>query len=257
MSWQEIDAEVKLWLKQARAEILANLNSNLEITTKSGPNDLVTNMDKQIEAFYVAKIKEKFAGSRILGEESCKQEGLLTFPGLFWVIDPIDGTMNFIKEQENFASMIAIYKQGKPYLAYIYDIVKDRLLWGGPAVGAVYCNQTQIELKKNPALKDGLVAISCPMILDNYHNVLEVIKHSSGCRMVGSAGIEFINILLGKHCAYLSYLRPWDFLPGKILGETLGLSVKTIDDKEVNVVSSSVVLVATEMAQAEIIKITN
>ena len=67
----------------------------------------------------------------------------------------------------------------------------------------------------------------------------------------------FINLILGKHCAYLSYLRPWDFLPGKILGETLGLSVKTIDDEKVDVVSSSVVLVATKSAHTEIIELVN
>lgn len=257
MSWQAIDNEVKSWLKQARKLILTKMDSDLQVSTKSGPNDLVTNLDKQVEQFYISQIKQKFKHSRILGEESCKEEGLLSFDGLFWVIDPIDGTMNFVKEKENFASMIAIYKQGKPYMSYIYDVMKDRLVWGGPALGAVYCNQTQLPAPKQHALKDGLVAISCPMVLANYRNVVEVIKASSGCRMVGSAGIEFINLILGKHCAYLSYLRPWDFLPGKILGETLGLSVKTIDDEKVDVVSSSVVLVATKSAHTRIIELVN
>ena len=228
------------------------IDQRSEISSKA-ENDYVTSADKECERLIISSILDRFPDDGIYGEET----GAHGSAEARWIIDPIDGTMNFVKEKENFASMIAIYKQGKPYMAYIYDVMKDRLVWGGPALGAVYCNQTQLPAPKQHALKDGLVAISCPMVLANYRNVVEVIKASSGCRMVGSAGIEFINLILGKHCAYLSYLRPWDFLPGKILGETLGLSVKTIDDEKVDVVSSSVVLVATKSAHTEIIELVN
>ena len=83
MSWQAIDNEVKSWLKQARELILTKMDSDLQVSTKSGPNDLVTNLDKQVEQFYISQIKQKFKHSRILGEESCKEEGLLSFDGLF------------------------------------------------------------------------------------------------------------------------------------------------------------------------------
>lgn len=256
-AWKEIDQHVKVWMNYARKLILAQIKTDVQVSTKSGPNDLVTNVDKEIEEYYVKQIKLFFPNSLILGEEGHKDSGMLKHQGYFWVIDPIDGTMNFVKEQENFASMIAIYYNGKPLLGYIYDVMKDKLFWGGPACQAVYCNNEKLNSPANLSLKDGLFGASCPMVLRNYRGINEVISKSSGARIVGSAGIEFINVMSGKLCAYLSFLRPWDYLPGKILAETLGLIVKTIDGEPVNVLSSTDVLVATDNAQSEIFKIIN
>ena len=84
------------------------------------------------------------------------------------------------------------------------------------------------------------------MLLSNYRNVQSAAKKSLGVRIYGSSGIE-----------YLSHLRPWDYAAGKILAETLGLVVKTIDEESLDMLSSSDVLVATKNAHQGIIKLMN
>lgn len=82
-------------------------------------------------------------------------------------------------------------------------------------------------------------------------------EKSLGVRIYGSSGIEFIHVLTGKNVSYLSHLRPWDYAAGKILAETLGLVVKTIDEESLDMLSSSDVLVATKNAHQGIIKLMN
>ena len=90
------------------------------------------------------------------------------------------------------------------------------------------------------------------MLLNNYCNLQEVARNAAGTRIYGSAGIEYIHVLTGKCIAYVSHLRPWDYAPGQILAQSIGLVVKTIDGKAVNMLSSTDVLVATKNAQQEI-----
>ncbi|GAW63807.1 myo-inositol-1(or 4)-monophosphatase [Ligilactobacillus acidipiscis DSM 15836] len=247
---KEIYRQVTKWFHEARNRILEGRARGLDVQNKTSRLDLVTNIDKEIERFFREKINENFSDSAILGEEGNKAD-FKSSKGLFWVIDPIDGTMNFVKQAADFASMIAIYQDQKPLLGFIYDVIHDRLYWGGPGIG-VYCNKEQLPAPKNIQLKDGLLGVNGPMMLTNYHNLQEVIRKSAGARIYGSAGIEFIHVLTGQCVGYLSHLRPWDYAAGSILAESLNLSVKTIDGKLLDVVSSEDVLVATKNAYIEI-----
>lgn len=248
--WQLIDREVKSWLKEARQQIMLQMQQDFKVTTKTSCTDLVTAVDVSIEQFYTKQIKHCFPTAEILGEE-CQQACLKTKQGLLWIIDPIDGTMNFVKQGKDFASMLAVYEDGQPKLGYILDVVADKLYWGGPECG-VFCNEKQLKTPPNQTLAAGLVGISCPMLLNNYKNLVEVAKQSSGVRIYGSAGIQYIHVLTGKCVAYVSHLCPWDFAAGKILAQTLGLDVKTIDGKAIDMLSSTDVLVATKNAQRKI-----
>lgn len=134
MEWQVIDEKIKRWMFEAREMILASFNTKLDINTKSNRNDLVTNMDKKIEKFYIDHIHESFSNAKIMGEES-EKDALQDADGLFFVIDPIDGTMNFVKQQDNFASMIAVYQNHRPILGYILDVRNNELYWGGKSIG--------------------------------------------------------------------------------------------------------------------------
>ncbi len=247
---QQIHQEVKQWFRQVRPQILEGREKGLDIENKTSRLDLVTNIDKETEKFYRQKIAESFPGSSILGEEGSKDD-INNAPGLFWVIDPIDGTMNFVKQGASFASMIAVYYQQKPLLGYIYDVVHDHLYWGGHDLG-VYCDDKQLPVPENIPLKDGLLGVNGPMLMSNYRNLQEVVKQSAGARIYGSAGIEYIHVLKGQCVGYLSHLSPWDYAAGSILAESLNLRVKTIDGKALDVVSSDDVLVATDKAYNQI-----
>lgn len=253
--FQGIDANVKDWLRKAREIILDSFNLSLDVETKSGPTDLVTNVDKEVERFYIQQIQNAYPEAKILGEETSKIHPLTNMEGLVFILDPIDGTMNFVKQKRNFASMIAVYYNNRPLLGYIYDIIRDELYWGGPVYDAVYCNDYQLATPTDSILSEGLVQLCRSFVMNDSYGFRRVVDASAGLRMYGCAGLEFINVLTGRCICYASALRPWDLAAGKILAETLDLVVETIDVKETNMLSSKVVLVATKNAEKDITKL--
>ncbi|MCH5461148.1 inositol monophosphatase family protein [Lactobacillus sp. LC28-10] len=248
-----IDRSVKRWLHTSREFILKKMEESLNVSEKTGRKDLVTNVDKENEKFLISKIRTFAPDSQILGEEGFGDQIRQT-KGWVWVVDPIDGTMNFVKQRDHFAIMIALYIDGQGVLGYIYDVIGDQLLSGGPDLG-VFNNDEVLAAPANVSLRDGLICVSGPMVMHNYHNFQTVVETSSGLRIYGSAGIEMIHVLKGETVAYVSYLKPWDFGAGKILAESLGLAVTTVDGKPLDMLSSDFVMVATVQAQQDILPI--
>ncbi|MDF1653471.1 inositol monophosphatase family protein, partial [Pseudomonas aeruginosa] len=95
-------------IQEAGIRIKQLMEQNLTIETKSNPNDLVTNVDKATEDFIFDTILETYPNHQVLGEEGHGHD-IDTSKGTVWVVDPIDGTLNFVHQQENFAISIGIY----------------------------------------------------------------------------------------------------------------------------------------------------
>ncbi|ANZ63441.1 fructose 1,6-bisphosphatase [Secundilactobacillus paracollinoides] len=250
---EQVDQTVKTWLRESRDLVLKRMATPLNVDQKTGRKDLVTNVDKENERLLVSKIRAFSPDSQVLGEEGFGDQVTDT-AGWVWVVDPIDGTMNFVKQRDHFAMMIALYIDGQGVLGYIYDVINDALYSGGPSLG-VFKNDQPVAKPANVALRDGLVAISGPLVTEDVMNMPEVIRQSAGFRAYGSAGIEFSLMLTGELITYVSYLKPWDFGAGKILAETLGLRVTRVDGTPLSMLSSDFVMVATEKAQQDILPI--
>ena len=142
-NWELIDTYAKEWVREAGNRIKASFTKTLTVHTKSNPNDLVTDIDRETEKFLIKKIKTVFPEHSILGEEGYgnKPENL---SGVVWMIDPIDGTINFVHQQRNFAISIGIYENGKGKIGLIYDVVHDELYHAVSGNGA-YMNETKLE----------------------------------------------------------------------------------------------------------------
>src|SRR5699024_7720009 len=102
--------------------------------------DLVTNVDKETEIFFYEQIKQYDSSFRVLGEEGFSDD-ITDLAGIVWLIDPIDGTMNFIHQKRNFFISIGIYENGIGKLGYIYDVVQDELYYAKSGEGAYFNNQ--------------------------------------------------------------------------------------------------------------------
>ena len=254
MHWKQINEHVQVWLREVSRQLLLGKKQELQVATKSERTDLVTNIDKQVEKYLVAKIRATFPTSKILGEEGTKDKDLASSQGLLWIIDPLDGTMNYVKQRDCFASMIAVYENGHEKLGYILDVTAQKLYWGGPECG-IFCNDERLPKVADLSLAQGLIDVSGRMLMNNYHNVCKMAQTSMGIRVYGSAGISFIHVLTGKTVAYFSHLHPWDYAAGKILAHAQGLSVKGIDDSKFDMLSSDDVLVATKNAEEDILKL--
>src|SRR5699024_8029446 len=96
---------VRAWVLEAGALIREKMYRPLTIDTKSNPNDLVTQLDQEVEFFFAKKIKRYFSDHMIVSEEGYGDKQI-NKDGTVWIIDPIDGTMNFVHQKKNFAISI-------------------------------------------------------------------------------------------------------------------------------------------------------
>src|SRR5690625_233931 len=249
------DTLIKKWLKEAAEEIKEALKSELEVEIKTRKNDLVTQMDRQIEKNFVAKINEHFPEDLIVSEEGFGNDVDVTDfeEGTVWFLDPIDGTLNFVLQNENYAIMLAVYEKGIGQQSYIYDVDRDRLYWAIKDNG-VYCNDQLLPEIKNLSLEEGLFASNSMFLSNKQVNFnTEITKRAMGVRTIGSAGLESAELVKGSTIAYVSYgLKPWDIAPGLMMVQENGGVVTQFAGSPVNLFTGSLTIMATLTAQKEI-----
>lgn len=254
--FKERNQLIKEWIYEAAETIKKSFDAELDIQQKSNRNDLVTNMDKAIEKHFIEKIHHFFPGERILGEEGFG-DAVHSLDGVVWIIDPIDGTLNFIKQQDDFAIMIAVYENGEGQLGYIYDVMQDKLYAAQVGEGAS-CNGKQLSPIKDTSLKEGLVAISSALMSEETGLARTVGRASSGVRLIGSAGIETVHVASGRLVAYLAAsLAPWDIAAGKVIAEEVGLVYTKLNGDKIDLLQKNPSLVATPTAHQEIVDLLN
>nr|WP_246877158.1 inositol monophosphatase family protein [Lactiplantibacillus argentoratensis] len=240
-------------MQTARRQVLAKMGTHLTVAEKTSRRDLVTNVDHSNEDFLVGQIRALDPVAKILAEEGTGDQ-VTDMTGHVWIVDPIDGTMNFVHQRNHFAMMVGLYVDGKPTLGYIFDVMANKLYAGGPEVG-VTLNGQLLAAPTDVDLSAGLFGASAPLLIQDRFNMQTVIAQSLGARIMGSAGIQISQVLAGELVGYLSYLRPWDFAAGRVLAESLGLVVSRVDGSPVNMLSSGAVLIATKRAQRSILAI--
>lgn len=253
MNLNDRDSLIKKWLVEIKEYIIEQKNTDLNIEEKTADNDLVTRMDKSIEEQLVKKIRETFPEDKIVGEEGYGDD-VKDLTGTVWFIDPIDGTLNFVMQQENFAVMIAVYTEGVGQLGYIYDITHDKLYSSTKGDG-VRCNGQQLEIPLDLNLSKGLVASSSALMCkDQYPAVRKIGAESLGVRMLGSAGLETIEVAKGNVSAYIaSNLKPWDIAPGLLFMEELGMTGTQFDNQPIDLLQNNNIVFATKNAHKDII----
>ncbi|AYE38045.1 inositol monophosphatase family protein [Companilactobacillus zhachilii] len=249
---KEIDAFLVELLTKVGKFLREDSIKKMSVATKKNRNDLVTNFDKKTEQYINGKIKDAYPEATIVSEEGYG-DLVKDMSGLVFFVDPIDGTMNFVKRGDNFASMIGAYIDGEPLNGAIIDVMSNEIYHGGKEIG-LFINDRKIDNPKNLPLVEGLVDVSAPMALANKFAVQDVIKKSSGFRVYGSAGIIFGHLLTGKEVMYMSYLAPWDLAAGRVMCEAAGMSVVSIDGAPINMLESQVVIVGTQKVVSEALK---
>ncbi|WP_249646551.1 inositol monophosphatase family protein [Lactiplantibacillus plantarum] len=250
---KQLNQKMQVVMQTARAQVLAKMGTHLTVAEKTSRRDLVTNVDHSNEDFLVRQIRALDPVAKILAEEGTGDQ-VTDMNGHVWIVDPIDGTMNFVHQRNHFAMMVGLYVDGKPTLGYIFDVMANKLYAGGPEVG-VTLNGELLAAPADVDLSAGLFGASAPLLIQDRFNMQTIIAKSLGPRIMGSAGIQISQVLAGELIGYLSYLRPWDFAAGRVLAESLGLVVSRVDGNPVNMLSSGAVLIATKRAQRSILAI--
>lgn len=227
-----------------------HLYDSLDIQVKSHFTDLVTQLDQQVEEDLSCKILTRYPEDKILGEEGHSQPSVSE--GNVWIIDPIDGTTNFIVQQEDFAVLLAYFENGVGKFAIIYDVMKDEMIHGGSHY-PVHLNDQPLVAFQDKELKESLIGLNTGLYAQNVDGLANLANHTLGTRSFGSAGIGFARVLKGQLLAQASYLYPWDYGAATILGESLGYHLITTDGGQPRFQGREMVILLPKAKEKEII----
>ena len=257
MDINAVDAFAKQLVREAGELIKKSFSNVLNIETKSNANDLVTNMDREIEQFFIHKLKGKFPEHRVLGEEGMGNNPK-ELSGVVWIIDPIDGTMNFVHQQRNFAISVGIYEDGVGKIGLIYDVVHDELYHAKKGEGA-FINNKQLPSLSPVKVEEAVIGINSTWVTQNRRidsNILApLVKAVRGTRSYGSAALEMAYVAAGRLDSYITLrLSPWDFAAGIILVEEVGGVCSTLKGEKLNLLGQNSVFIANASFHEKVLK---
>ncbi|WP_067725776.1 inositol monophosphatase family protein [Oceanobacillus damuensis] len=234
------------WVHEAGNIIRDKMNDPLDIQTKSNANDLVTKLDKETEQFFVGKIKKTYRDHFVLGEEGYGDD-LSSLAGTVWIIDPIDGTMNFVHQKRNFAISVGIYHDGVGEIGIIYDVMANTLYHAKRGEGA-YKNDVRLPaLMEKTKINEAIIGMNHFWLCENRfvdeRAMQQFVKDIRGTRVYGSAALEFAYTAEGIMDGYISMsLSPWDIAAGIVLVNEVGGKTTDIDGNELNMLEKSPIL---------------
>ncbi|MGN7477193.1 inositol monophosphatase family protein [Solibacillus silvestris] len=256
MDVKQLDEFAKKIIFEAGRNIRAAFSYDIEIETKSNPNDLVTNIDRETELFLIEKIKASNPTHRILGEEGMGEK-VESLEGVVWIIDPIDGTMNFVKQHRHFMITIGIYVDGIGVLGYIFDVMREDLFNAIAGAGAWY-NDSPLRRLQPVKIEEAVIGINASWVTPNnrinHEKIIELVRTVRGTRSYGSAAMEIAFVVSGKLDAYISMrLAPWDIGGGVIIGKEVGAISTNFNGKDFDFLSKDTFLIANPSIHREIL----
>ena len=205
--------------------ILDNLGriSKKEIGRKQTA-DFVTRIDRESEKIIIDTIKESFPDHFFLAEESVKEDKT---EGYRWIIDPLDGTTNYIHRYPVFSVSIAQEYKSEVILGVIYDPLREELFTAEKGKGA-FLNKQPIKVSEVSSLKDSLITTGFPFrskgFIDMYLKLFKNVFHKvSDLRRAGSAALDLAYLACGRCEGFFEIgLSPWDIAAGDILIKEAG-----------------------------------
>jgi myo-inositol-1(or 4)-monophosphatase len=192
----------------------------LTITAK-GVNDFVTEVDQAAERVIIETLLTAYPGHAILAEESGREHGAKHSEYL-WIIDPLDGTTNFIHGFPVYAVSIALALRGKVEQAVVYDPARNDLFLASKGRGA-FLNDRRLRVSKRTRMAEALIGTGFPFRKgDNFKRYVEmfeqVMQHCAGVRRPGAAALDLCYVAAGWYDGFFETgLSPWDVAAGSLM----------------------------------------
>ena len=209
-------------------------------------NDLVTDVDQMAEEAIIAVIKEAYPEHDILAEESGVSKTSEQASKVRWIIDPIDGTTNFVHGIPVYCTSIAIQVDNKLTHAVIYDPNRNELFTASRGKGAQKDGK-RIRVSDTPRLGQALLATGFPYSeMNNLNPWLKsftaLLPRARGIRRAGSAALDLAWVACGRYDAFWELgLKPWDIAAGLLLVKEAGGLVSDNDGKQNQLQSGHIV----------------
>lgn len=201
-----------------------------KIETKS-LNSLVSYVDKTAERQLVAGLSALLPGSTFLTEEETVEQAEGEFQ---WIIDPLDGTTNFLHQLPYFAVSVALRQHGEIVLGIVYEVNRHECFYAWKNGGA-WLNGQRMQCAPTQGLADSLVATGFPYrdfgVMERYLTIMvELMKNTRGLRRYGAAAVDLAYVACGRYDAFFEYgLAAWDVAAGILLVQEAGGRIVDFD----------------------------
>ncbi|RSL30417.1 inositol monophosphatase [Salibacterium salarium] len=246
-NWQEVKNVAEKWVEEAGKMLKESLHESLDIQTKSNPNDLVTEMDYKIERFLTEHIEKRYPQHKTIGEEEAGQH-IGSTDGVIWIIDPIDGTTNFVHQKYNFAISVAVIKDGVGKIGIIYNVMQDEWFTAIEGDGA-YLNEKKLPVATPVNLRQAIIGLNGRWLArekqTDEKSLHELVRKSRSVRSYGTAAIELAFVACGRLDSYINFrLSPWDYAAGLVLLKETGMVVTDFQSQNPPLLQQSTILAA-------------
>lgn len=237
---EEFDFSLAL-VKKCGETIKAAFSVEKRISEKSAANDLVTETDQEVEKTLIGGLKERFPKSRFIGEESTAGgEKCELTPEATWIIDPIDGTTNFIHSNPQICTILGYMVDKEVQFAIVHNPILDQT-WTAQKGQGAFCNGERIHVSGCEKMEKCLLVQEMgatdpekvKMVLTNMETFMPKVR---SIRAYGSAGINLAYLAMGAVDCYFEYgFHIWDYAaPCLIVREAGGVAVDPTTGGEVD-----------------------
>lgn len=228
-----------------------------QIFDKEGDANFVTAFDMKIQKFLIDKILQEIPDASFYGEEedeSNKKE--ISETGYTFIIDPIDGTTNFMFDYNTSCISVGIAYNGELYAGIVYNPYVDAMYTGIKGQGS-YVNGRKLELE-NRGLAEGVSAFGCARYNENstdllFASVKELFYKTLAIRSSGSAAIDLSRVASGSNVVYFEMLlQPYDYAASAVIIEEAGGVITQIDGSPITIDKGCSILAGTKRASEEL-----
>lgn len=246
-------ANLNLMIKAARKAAKSLVKDfreveNLQVSTK-GPGDFVSKADREAERI----IKEELMGGRPtygwLGEETGGEDG--QDPTRRWIVDPLDGTTNFLHGMPHWAISIALEHKGEIVSGVVYDPAKDEMFWAEKGSGAWLNDSRRIRVSGRRVMSEAVFATGVPFgakktLPATLQDLARLMPACAGVRRWGAAALDLAYVAAGRFDGYWEReLQPWDIAAGLLLVKEAGGMIGPVREGE-DILGKGAVIAANE-----------
>jgi myo-inositol-1(or 4)-monophosphatase len=188
------------------------------------PTDMVSYVDKEAEKMLVKGLKAILPEAGFITEEGTVEQAT---HGLKWVIDPLDGTTNFLHQLPPYSVCVALMNEDEVLLGVVHEVALDECYYAWKGGGA-YCNQKPIKVSEVNKISDALIVVGFPYNMEMQKEpYFDIIKHlvgsCHGVRRLGSAAADLVYVACGRLDVYMEFnINIWDMAAGLIILEEAG-----------------------------------
>jgi myo-inositol-1(or 4)-monophosphatase len=237
---QYLDAAIKA-ARAAGALVRENFGGPLRVNAEEA-HDIKLELDVRSQELITKSLLEKFPDHAILGEEGSEENSSTDFE---WVIDPIDGTVNYFYGIPHFCISIALREQGEIIVGVIYDPIREEL-WHAERGGKAYLNQKPITVSQSTDISRSIVSVGMSKSMAELEIGFLILKdlmaRARKCRLMGSAALDLAYVASGRLDAYIERsVNWWDIAAGVLLvkcaGGELAISPSTIKSSKISLIA--------------------